>query len=94
MENLIHKVNKGKNLCEIEGEWGRYASFDGKKLWNKNDCTYEELKIMNFTLNSDSRYRDDILLYKKGDEFLGQEAKIYLEEIQRKDRKLRAQNKE
>jgi hypothetical protein len=92
-ENNFHKVKKGKSLSEIEGEWGRYASFDGNILWDKNNCKYDEMKVMDFTLKSDSRYRDDILLYKSKQEDLGQEAKVYLEEIQRKDRKLRAQNK-
>ena len=46
---------------------------------------------MDFTLESDSRYREDILLYKNGQEDLAQDAKVYLEEIQRNDRKLRAQ---
>jgi len=85
-------VKKGKSLSEIEGEWGSYASFDGNILWDKNNCKYDEMKVMDFTLKSDSRYRDDILLYKSKQEDLGQEAKVYLEEIQRKDRKLRAQN--
>ena len=50
------------------------------------------MNVMDFTLKSDSRFRDDILIYVTGDEELGQEAKIYLEELQRKDRKLRAEN--
>jgi hypothetical protein len=51
------------------------------------------MATMDFTMKSDSRYRDDILLYKRGEEDLGQEAKVYLEEIQRKDRKLRGEKK-
>lgn len=86
-------MNKKENiLAQIEGEWGRYISFDNKKYWEKETCVYEELKVMDFTLESDSRFRDDILLYKNGYEDLGQEAKIHLEEIQRKDRKLRGSN--
>jgi hypothetical protein len=94
IENSIHKIQKGnKGLCEIEGEWGRYAEFDGVKLWDKNTCKYDDMTVMDFTMKSDSRYRDDILIYKSGEEDLGQEAKVYLEEIQRRDRKLRGEKK-
>lgn len=83
-------MNKKENiLAHIEGEWGRYVTIDNKKYWEKETCVYDELKVMEFTLESDSRFRDDILLYKNGYEDLGQEAKIHLEEIQRNDRKLR-----
>lgn len=42
-----------------------------------------------FTLPSDSLYRDDLLLFKEGNLDLSQQAKTNLEETQRKDRKLR-----
>ncbi len=86
----MNKLNNKENiLSNIDGEWGRFVSIDNKKYWEKETCIYEDLKVMDFTLKSDSRFREDILLYKDGYEDLGQEAKIYLEEIQRNDRKLR-----
>ena len=44
---------------------------------------------MDFTLPSDSHYRDDIILYKMGLDDQAQDAKTYLEEIQRNDALLR-----
>lgn len=84
--------NKDDILSNIEGEWGRFVSIENKKYWEKETFIYEDLKVMDFTLKSDSRFREDILLYKNGYEDLGQEAKIILEEIQRSDRKLRSKH--
>ena len=47
------------------------------------------MEKMNFTLPSDSTYREDILLYKNNYVEYAQETKTYLEEIQRNDKKLR-----
>jgi hypothetical protein len=45
---------------------------------------------MKFTLQSDSTLREDLILLKSKNEELAGEAKCKLEEIQRRDRKLRA----
>jgi len=47
----------------------------------------------NNPLPSDSNFRTDLLYLKTGDEIKAQDAKTSLEEVQRKDRKLRDQNK-
>jgi hypothetical protein len=89
----VSKVNKKENILgNFEGEWGRFVMIDNIKYWEKENCKYEDLNVMEFTLNSDSRFRDDILLYKNGYEDTAQEAKVYLEEIQRNDKKLRGAN--
>ena len=44
---------------------------------------------MAMTLPSDSTFREDLILLKKGNEDLAQKCKIKLEELQRNDRKLR-----
>jgi hypothetical protein len=47
------------------------------------------MERMEFTLPSDSTFRDDILLFKNNHMDFAQEAKVYYEELQRSDRKLR-----
>jgi hypothetical protein len=47
---------------------------------------------MKYTLPSDSTIREDLALLKNGDEDAAGKAKVKLEELQRKDRKLRAQH--
>lgn len=74
-----------------EGEYMTHLTFDNKLYWHT-----EEKKIpmgsqfkMQFTLPSDSLIREDLLLYKKGRTELAQYAKMMIEDIQRKDAKLR-----
>ena len=62
-----------------------YWIIDEEKL-----CDYER---MDYTLPSDSQFREDIILYKMGLNDKAQEAKAYLEELQRKDKHLREQHK-
>jgi len=52
------------------------------------------MERMNFTLPSDCNYRDDLILLKMRLTDKSQEAKVFLEEIQRKDKSLRSQIKE
>ncbi len=47
------------------------------------------MEKMEFTLPSDCGYRDDLILLRMGLLEKSQEAKIYLEERQRKDKALR-----
>lgn len=60
-------------------------------MWDYNEYPHYELKYMKFTLPSDSTLRDDLILLKNGNEDAASEAKIKLEELQRHDRKMRAQ---
>lgn len=79
------------HFAEIKGEWSKNCYIDGELYWDFNDYAHFDLLRMNFTLPSDSTLREDLLLLKKGDENAAGEAKTKLEEIQRKDRKLRAE---
>jgi hypothetical protein len=47
---------------------------------------------MSYTLPSDSLFREDCNLFKQGKIDEAEQAKIRMEELQRKDRKLRANN--
>jgi hypothetical protein len=51
--------------------------------------TFPKFKRMAYTLPSDSMFREDVLWLKKGDEDTSQKFKIKLEELQRKDKRLR-----
>ncbi len=79
-------------LAKLEGEWTRYVKIDGKDYWRQGEFELPDLEKMEFVLPSDTIYREDITLFKHGFDDLAQEAKTYLEEKQRHDRKLRENN--
>ena len=84
----------GKVLSEITGSFLSHIDFDGKRYWDiRRNIDIEEYPVKN-QLKSSSIYRkDSLLLYqKKLDE--AQDAKTELEEIQRRDRRLRKAWKE
>lgn len=62
---------------------------DDKEYWRQGECELPNMEKMEFMLPSDSSLREDIILLKHGYEEYAQEAKTYLEEIQRNDRNLR-----
>lgn len=74
----------------IEGEWTSHVNIDGGTYWKHGEYDLLPMERMEFTLPSDSTYRDDVLLFKNGNDDYAQEAKTRLEENQRNDRKLRA----
>ena len=86
--------DKNNIIANIEGEWSSFVKIDNKLYWEYGKLEPYPLEKMEFTLPSDSLYRDDLLLKKKENEDLAQHAKIKLEEIQRKDRKLRERYRE
>ena len=51
------------------------------------------MERMDYTIPSDCHYRPDLILYKMGLVDQAQEAKVFLEEDQRKDKHLRVENK-
>ena len=74
---------------EIKGEWTKNIYFDDELMWTWSDYAPFDLQRTSYTLPSDSTLRDDLSLLKSGDESAAGEAKNRLEDIQRKDRKLR-----
>ncbi len=76
-------------VCSIEGEYSSHIKFDEIILWDIDQIKHPDLKRMNYTLRSDSTFREDIIWLKKGNEDMAQKSKIQLEEIQRGDKKLR-----
>ena len=71
-----------KNIC-----------FDKKEYWKQGQYDLLPMMRMENTLLSDSWNRDDLRDFIKGDEENAQKNKEKLEEIQRRDRKLREKYK-
>ena len=77
-------------LIELTGCWQSNIDFEGETIWERNKEKYETLLRMEYTLPSDCTLRSDLIALLNKNEDLAQNEKIRLEEIQRKDRKLRA----
>ena len=78
-------------ISEFSGSYLSYIEFDEKRYWDiRRNINIEAFPVKD-QIKSSSVYREDaqLLYQKKNDE--AQEAKNNLENIQRKDRKLRAQ---
>lgn len=81
--------NSKNVISSIEGEFTNHLKFDDKTYWEYKEDVFPPLKRMAFTLPSDSTFREDLIFWMKKDEDNAQRFKVKLEEIQRKDRKLR-----
>jgi hypothetical protein len=64
--------------------------FDEDVYWDINETKYDDMLRMEYTLPSDATLREDAVHLKYGNEEESAKAKVKLEEIQRRDRKLRA----
>ena len=85
-----HKLKKNAECIQsITGEWTGWLKFDKLFYWEKGEYPLSNMHEMRFTLPSDSKYRIDLIEYIKNNAVLAQEGKDKLEDIQRKDRKLR-----
>ena len=87
-----YKCDKKYILSNIEGEWTNHLKFDDRFYWKHGEIELDQMEKQDFMLQSDSCYRDDILLFREGNLELSQLAKVNLEEIQRKDKKFRDLN--
>jgi hypothetical protein len=89
-KDCIHKMKKkSTSFIQIEGRWTSHCEFDGDEYWNVDDYKLLGKYDDGFILPSDGRYREDLQYFIKDDEENSQKAKEKLEELQRKDRKLR-----
>lgn len=79
-------------LVKLTGDWSTNCNCDEAEYWNYEKSNPLPLKRMSYTLPSDSTVREDSLYLKEGDQDKAAEAKVEMEEIQRRDRKLRAEN--
>ena len=83
------KDKDGKVLSNFTGSYLSHIDFDGKRYWDiRRNIDIEEYPIKNQIKSSSIYRKDSLLLYqRKMDE--AQDAKTELEEIQRRDRRLR-----
>jgi hypothetical protein len=90
-----HKLKKDAKIYgKIIGEWTNYLNFDDQEYWNMDDDNGLTIFSQNFTCPSDGSFREDLIYLIKDDLERSQIEKEKLEVKQRKDRKLRAENRE
>jgi len=88
-KQILIFVTKKNILSTFEGEWTNHIKVDDRIVWEVGKYPLFPMERMEFTLPSDSLYRDDLMLLKAGKVEQAQQAKVNLEEKQRNDRKLR-----
>ncbi len=90
MEKNIYKIkSKDAVFANFEGEWGYEFNIDGVNYWKQGEAFLDPIEKMEFTLPSDSTFREDVILLKHGFQDYAQLAKMNLENLQRADKKLR-----
>jgi hypothetical protein len=81
----------GQPLSKVKGSWIDYVEFDDQKMWvrqehkNKAEVPMAPKKL----LPSDSRFRTDSKAVRDKDWVTAEKEKLNIEEVQRRDRKLR-----
>lgn len=79
-----------ETLCSVSGSWIDKLEFGGKVYWERDRVgTPEVPRPQKTLLESDCRFREDCIAVAMGDMKKASESKAELEEIQRRDRKLR-----
>lgn len=88
----------GKRLARVEGTWLGAIEFDGRRYWSVTDKFVPAEPVPEaesgagggpLVLPSDARFREDVRLLKAGKAKEAAEAKVRLEELQRRDARLR-----
>ena len=72
-------------FIKIEGEWSRFINIDDNCYWIHDEQKLNTMKREGFILPSDSQFRSDIILWRLGMEEKANNARIEIEELQRKD---------
>lgn len=85
------KEGQYKKIAKLEGRWTTKMSIDGQEYLNWDKIHGYKLEYEAEPLASDSRYREDVIAWILDDFDLAMERKEKLENIQRADRKWRAQ---
>jgi hypothetical protein len=81
-----------KKLLSFDGIWNSFININGEEVLNfKTDLPYE-FEDEPVPLPSDSKYRDDLSNLRAGDLEAAQVAKEEMEEMQRRDRRLREEH--
>jgi hypothetical protein len=82
---------KGRAVSKISGSYLGFVEFDGRRYWDARDNEAFKLCKPETILPSDSRYRPDLNTLLAGNVEQAQLRKEELEELQRRDVKLRAE---
>lgn len=86
-----HELEKEVNgMSELNGNWTSKLLFDEKIYWRRDLENLCKLYEPEYKLKSDSSYREDLKYWIEKNEQEAQKKKEELEEMQRKDTKLRA----
>lgn len=80
----------GETLSTISGTYCGYLEIDGVRYWDARHVRPYEFSF-DGNLASDSEVRTDLVALRRGDVEIAQQAKEDIENLQRHDRKLRAQ---
>ena len=83
------KDKKATSYAEITGSWLHEVVIDNEVFWRREDYQLFQIYEMEFKLPSDSTLRKDLKLFIEGKEEEAQVEKEKMEEMQRRDRKLR-----
>ncbi|EGR33814.1 PH domain protein [Ichthyophthirius multifiliis] len=94
IEGLNLKEDVKEQICNIKGFWNKEIVVDGEFLWNQEEPLPFVLEGEENPIPSDCSWRQDLLYLRAGDKVKGQQYKEVIEDIQRKDRKLREKWKE
>lgn len=90
-----HKLEKdAQGFGVIKGEWTKNVTFDEEEYWTTDNYSLLTVYEVGYKCPSDGRFRPDLIALINKDEETSQKEKEKLENIQRADRKLRANWKE
>lgn len=86
-----HKLEKNaQEFIQIKGEWTKNVIFDDEEYWDIETYPLLTVHEVGYKCPSDGRFRPDLIALVKNDQETSQKEKEKLENIQRADRKLRA----
>ena len=90
--SVLSSVGSGQDqeVCQGRGSWLQYLQFGDRVWWNGEIRPLEEWKSSQDHLPSDSSCREDLQFLARGDVASAQVHKDRLENIQRRDKALRA----
>lgn len=89
----LKKDDGNKCVSKIHGEWNGKIFIDNQQTFDFEEQLPVEIDNYAYPLPSDSNLRSDVIELSKGDLSVAQDEKDRLEELQRKDKKLRQAQK-
>ena len=93
IKDFLKKDENNRCLSKLHGQWNGKIFIDNQQAFDFETQLPVELDNYCYPLPSDSNLRSDVIELSKGDLSVAQDEKDRLEELQRKDRKLRQAQK-